>query len=132
MKMMSKRRMAAYVAIGVLLAGVVFGLSIPAAIQAGQRNAMDNMTWESEEAAIRELVLSSWHALDTTAPDPVQVNISGREPDGSLHVGIQAALKDRESLGRTTDAAEFIHALLEEQGYELATLWIDAQPDTQL
>ena len=38
MKMISERRAAAYVAIAVLLSGVIFGLAIPAAIQAGQRN----------------------------------------------------------------------------------------------
>ena len=66
MKMISERRAAAYVAIGVLLSGVIFGLAIPAAIQAGQRNAM-NMAWEPAEASwYEERTQRTVYALDPT------------------------------------------------------------------
>ena len=66
MKMISERRAAAYVAIGVLLSGVIFGLAIPAAVQAGQRNAM-NMAWEPAEASwYEERTQRTVYALDPT------------------------------------------------------------------
>ena len=66
MKMISERRAAAYVAIAVLLSGVIFGLAIPAAIQAGQRNAM-NMAWEPAEASwYEERTQRTVYALDPT------------------------------------------------------------------
>ena len=76
MKMISERRAAAYVAIGVLLSGVIFGLAIPAAIQAGQRNAM-NMAWEPAEASwYEERTQRTVYALD---PTPSYLDLVGSE-----------------------------------------------------
>ena len=76
MKMISERRAAAYAAIAALLSGAIFGLAIPAAIQAGQRNAMD-MAWEPAEASwYEERTQRTVYALD---PTPSYLDLLGSE-----------------------------------------------------